>query len=77
VNNFNKIFSAIKEYCNDTDTIYKGDCFSVIARKTDIPVENLEAYLNILKDLGLIKYSWADRKIQLTLGGTMKDKLFQ
>ena len=77
MNTFNDVFVAVKKYC-DTDAGSKDvkDCFGFIAFNANVPPDNLDFYLNVLQDLGLIKYSRADKTIHLTGFGKMQKRLF-
>jgi hypothetical protein len=76
MNIFNVVLAAIRLRCAQTDVPY-ADCFDFIKEKIDVKYhENLDFYLDFLQDLGLIKYSIADRHITLTARGRATETLF-
>lgn len=75
MNAFNSVFLAIKECCNNVNCGGK-DCLAEVSYRSGVPLDRLNFYLNILQDLGLIKYSWDDKTIHLTGFGKMQERLF-
>ena len=76
MNKFNDVFHATRRYCLDPDKDPDRDCFQVISEMAKVPLRNLDFYLNVLRGLDLVKYSWTQRTIQLTPTGEMKEKAF-
>ena len=76
MNPFNTVFLAVKKYCGDTDFIEDVRCFEAVAIETNISLDRLDMYLDILQDLELIKYSRAKSFIQITALGKQKKELF-
>ncbi len=68
---FEQIYAAIKEHCSDES--WKKDCFQIVSKAVNIPLEALETYLDLLKDIGLITYSMTEKYIYLTNDGNKTD----
>ncbi len=73
VNKFNDVFLAARYYCFHQDEYHERDCFQVISEIAKIPLSNLDFYLNVLRSLDIIQYSWSHRSIQLTSQGELKE----
>lgn len=67
--NYNKLFNAIKTECEGQRSFAEISNFENIAKQAGLPLDKLPVYLNHLQDMGLIKYSIADRYIHLTSAG--------
>ena len=76
MNKFNDVFLAARRYCLDTSAHIDRDCFQVISELSAVPLSYLDFYLNVLKQLELLDYSWAHRTISLTSLGEVKEKAF-
>ena len=77
MNNYSVVFSTIKKHCQDIGILEPG-CFEKViseieSRKT---MNSPYQYLDILRDMGLIKYSLQNRVIGLTNKGKNTDSLF-
>ncbi len=65
-NNFKKVFSIIKHHCGDKTEFAHADCFKLVAKGAHVPLKQVDQYLGLLQDFGLIKYSMEEKYIQLT-----------
>ena len=77
MHNFIRIFSVIKKYCSDAESMQKSQLDKVI--KEVGPVNGLGTiyyYLDILQDLGMIMYSVHSNSVVLTEKGLKTEKLF-
>lgn len=75
MNNFNNVFRAVRDYCNQVNHTDE-DCFKTIAATANVPYEKLDVYLSSLHDLKFINYSYPDNSIELTEAGKKSEKLF-
>ena len=76
MNNFDLVFSAVKDNCGESGIVDSIDCLEKIARSTKIPIARLDFYLNTLEAVGLIKYSMENHFVKLTTYGKLKTKVF-
>jgi len=72
---FNTIFLEVKQYCYEAGMEPDEDCFKTIAERANIPIEQLDFFLNTLQDIGIIKYSWEDKSIYMTSFGKKQERL--
>jgi len=75
MNNFNKVFLSIKKQCGKQKNLAEINNFDAIAKEAGVPADKLPLYLNHLQDIGLIKYSLADKFIYLTAFGKKLEKI--
>ena len=75
MNNFNTVFLAVKRRCQKQQKIAEISCFEDIASDAKVPLAKLPLYLNHLQEIGLIKFSIADKYIYLTAFGNKQEKL--
>ncbi|MCW3124316.1 MAG: hypothetical protein JWQ38_3808 [Flavipsychrobacter sp.] len=77
MNNFNIVFSAIKVHCRDTGT-RDSACYNKLAAMLEDRQDylTLNTYLEILENLGLIKFTKRALIITLTEKGKKTDSLF-
>jgi len=75
MNNFNKVFLAIKKHCEKQKLLAEINSLEAIAEEVNIPVSKLGLYLDYLQGLGLIKYSISENYIYLTSFGKTQEKL--
>jgi hypothetical protein len=73
MNNFNKVFLVVKRECEKQKHIAEITSIDLIAKETSIPVHKLSQYLDHLQQIGVIRYSIADKYIHLTTLGRKKD----
>jgi hypothetical protein len=64
----NRIFSAIKKYCGRDGTIYTP-CHQMLKQQFNLTDQQLEVYLEILANLGVITFKNENKEISLTLPG--------
>jgi len=77
MNNFIKIFSVIKKYCSDPETMQKSQLDKIVTEVGTVNgLGNIYYYLDILQDLGMIMYSVHANAIMLTEKGLKTEKLF-
>ena len=76
MNNFNRVFEAVKELCGDQYVVNDPDFFSELARSLHLTPDRLDFYLDTLAAMGIIKYSTDKGFIKLTSYGKLKKKLF-
>jgi hypothetical protein len=76
MNNFNTVFLAIRQHCSNINNTADENHFQLIADAANVPVQKLDFFLKTLQDLGLIKYSWKNKTIQLTSFGKKQERLF-
>lgn len=69
MNNFNRVFLAVKNQCGKQKLLAEVDSFEAIAEEANVPVASLEDYFSHLQNLGLIKYSMKERYVHLTAFG--------
>lgn len=75
MNPFNTVFLAVKKHCGDSIREDK-ECFEALALATNIPLDRLDLYLNMLQDLELITFSKTRGVIQITALGKKQEELF-
>lgn len=75
MHNFINVYSAVKKHCEIEGFKGNKDWFETIAESANVPVGNLEFYLNTLQNLGLIRYS-PNGSIELTETGVHQESLF-
>ena len=77
MNNFNVVFTTIKEYCKEVE-VPNYKCYKEIEQIVESNKIFLSAhlYLEILEDMGLIKFNHAAKTISLTEKGMNTCKLF-
>jgi hypothetical protein len=75
MNNFNRVFLAVKSQCGTQKRFAEVSNFEAIAKEANVPVGGLETYFKHLQDLGLIKYSMKERYVHLTTFGNKQEKL--
>lgn len=76
MNAFNVVFLAIKEHSDTSNDMANEICVSKIAATANIPADKLDFYLDILKGLGLIRYSKPENLVRLTAFGRKQERLF-
>jgi predicted transcriptional regulator len=77
MNNFNKVFMVVRDQCQKQKKLAEVSCFEVIAKEASVPLNKLGIYLNHLQDMGLIKYSMADKYVYLTSFGKKHETLIK
>jgi hypothetical protein len=75
MNNFNKVFSVIKNQCEKQKSLAEISSFETVAKEAGVSMDRLPVYLNHLQDIGLIKYSVTDKYIYLTSLGQKQQSL--
>ncbi len=63
---FKKVLATIKHHCGGKTSFSHEDCFSVVARDANVPLDQIDLYLGLLQDFGLVKYSMTEKFIELT-----------
>jgi len=76
MNNFDNVFSVVKEQCGDKEIIEDAACFDRISEAAHIPSGRIDFYLDTLASIGLIKYSIGNGYIKLTKYGKQKKQVF-
>ena len=71
--NFKKVLSTIKHHCGDNTSFSHEDCFKLVATDADVPFNEIDVYLSLLQDFGLVKYSMEEKYIELTPFGKRLD----
>ncbi len=71
--NFKKVLSIIKHHCGDSTSFSHEDCFSKVATDANVPLKQIQLYLDLLQDFGLVKYSMEEKFIELTPFGKKLD----
>ena len=71
----NDVFQVIKQLCCKQVRLAEISNFGSLANKAGIMQRRLYVYLDQLQDMGLIRYSDADRYIYLTEKGRGKEQI--
>jgi hypothetical protein len=74
MNKFNDVFLAAKEYYEQCPSISHECDFEKVANAAGVPPAELDFYLNILQQMGLIKYSITEDKYLFLTGYGVKTK---
>ncbi len=61
-----KLFNIIKNHCSGLTPFAQDDCFEIVARESNIPMESIILSLRPIQAQGLIKFSTTGKYIQLT-----------
>lgn len=61
-----KLFTIIKNHCSGMTPFAQDDCFEILAREANIPLESLIPSLRPIQAQGLIKFSTTGKYIKLT-----------
>jgi len=77
MSNFDNVFAAIKAECAKQQKFAELSCFDLIAARAGVPETKLSLYLGHLQQVGLIRYSLADKYIYLTALGKALDQVPQ
>jgi hypothetical protein len=76
MNNLNKVFGLVQEYCKDTEVIDSPKKLQAIAAETGVTVNRLQFYLDCLHEIGLLEYSKNNTKVLLTEKGRTATYVF-
>ena len=76
MDNFNAVFLAVKKYCGEMGITGDANCFHAISEELAVTPDHLDGYLEILQNLGLIRYSTTEVYIKITPFGARQEKLF-
>jgi len=76
MNNFDPVFSVVKNHCSNGDGVENPHCLEEISKACKLPLDRLDFYLNTLEAVGLIKYSMSRHYIKLTPYGKLKSHVF-
>jgi len=74
MNNFNKVFLAVRKHIEKQKLLAEINSLDTIAKEVNIPLDKLPIYLDYLQDLGLIKYSLEEKYIHLTEFGKKQER---
>jgi hypothetical protein len=66
MDSFDRVFFVVKKECEKQKKFAEVYPLDIIAKDCDIPLTKLGLYLGHLQDLGLLKYSIADKYVYLT-----------
>jgi hypothetical protein len=77
MNNYNFIFSVIKNYCVTNGTVLSKEIYyQLVERVKNKKIDLLDAYLEVIQTVGLIKFCKKERTIYLTNKGATVENLF-
>lgn len=78
MNNFDAVFTAIKEDCTEAD-VPNETCYSRLCSclKDNQSYISVDTYLEVLQGLGLVTFSKATKRITLTPKGKLTTSLFE
>ncbi|MCW3121396.1 MAG: hypothetical protein JWQ38_888 [Flavipsychrobacter sp.] len=78
MNNFDTVFKTVKEHCGEVGVLHET-CYDHIVKalQTNNTLLSIDTYLEILQDLGLIKFCKYTNGILITEKGMATDKLFR
>lgn len=79
MNNFDTVFKAVKEHCGKEVGVLHETCYDHIAKllRESNSILSINVYLQILQDLGLIRFCEHTRGILITEKGMSTEKLFR
>lgn len=78
MNNFDTVFKTVKEHCGEVGVLHQT-CYDHIDKllKDNNSFLSINVYLEILQNLGLIRYCEHTKGILITEKGMTTDKLFR
>ena len=66
MNNFDAVFTVVQKHCSNQETILGVGQLEKIAAEAGIKIDRLYFYLESLSNMGLLHYSYNDKKVSLT-----------